>query len=199
MGGEDVDEDVLHDALRSLALPGVSVRDAAAEVPNTRGLYAIRGGPTAWAELGLGEPHDDRPLYVGKAEDSLVTRDLKSHFGTGKTGRSTVRRSIGSLLADQLDLVAQPRNPDKPGSFASFAFEPAGDERLTEWMLDHLRLATWTPTDEVRLDPLETRVLQHLGPPLNLDKVNTAWKTMVSDARRRQAGAARTWRPRAEA
>lgn len=28
-------------------------------------------GPTAWQQLGLGRPPDDRPLCVGKAEESL--------------------------------------------------------------------------------------------------------------------------------
>lgn len=28
-----------------------------------------------------GDPPDDRPLYVGKAEQSLVTRDLNAEFG----------------------------------------------------------------------------------------------------------------------
>lgn len=62
------------------------------------GLYAIHANAGVWRQLGLGAPPDERPLYVGKAEDSLVTRDLSTHFGDPKpgkqsiTGRSTVRR-----------------------------------------------------------------------------------------------------------
>jgi hypothetical protein len=43
-------------------------------VPGRPGLYAIYGDATTWEELGLGQPSDDRALYVGKAEDSLASR-----------------------------------------------------------------------------------------------------------------------------
>jgi GIY-YIG catalytic domain len=71
-------------------------------VPDRPGLYAIHGDGNTWTGLGLGKPPDDRPLYVGKAEDSLVARDVKTHFGDGRTGQSTVRRSFAALLHDEL-------------------------------------------------------------------------------------------------
>ncbi|MGI8757071.1 MAG: GIY-YIG nuclease family protein [Acidimicrobiales bacterium] len=188
-----VDPDIVTAALKALALDGVSVRESAHEVPAKPGLYALKANAHTWELLGLGLPPDGRPLYVGKAEDSLGTRDVKTHFGTGRTGSSTVRRTIGALLADQLDLVAQPRNPAKPGYFSNYGFELAGDARLTEWMLDHLKLATWVPPSEVVLDEIETEVVQTLGPPLNVAKVRTPWGSAVSAARKRQAAAARRW------
>lgn len=33
-------------------------------------------GDSVWELLGLGASPDERPLYVGKSEDSLATRDL---------------------------------------------------------------------------------------------------------------------------
>src|SRR5436190_432225 len=87
---------------------------AEARVPNRPGLYAIYGDAMTWAELQLGAPPDGRPLYLGKAEDSLVTRDLRTHFGDGRTGQSTLRRSLAALLHDTLHLSGMPRNPDKP-------------------------------------------------------------------------------------
>jgi len=66
-------------------------------VPGRPGLYAIYGDAKTWNELGLGMAPDGRPLYIGKAEDSLIIRDLKTHFGDGRTGHSTVRRSFGRL------------------------------------------------------------------------------------------------------
>lgn len=186
---------VAQQALAALALDGVSLVDGAASVPAAPGLYAVRGSAWVWRELGLGDPPGVRPLYVGKAERSLVSRDVKTHFGTGKTGQSTLRRSVGALLADQLQLVPQPRNPAKPGYFSTFAFEPEGDARLTQWMLDHLRLATWAPAQLVVLDDVETEVLGSLLPPLNLDKVRTPWKQRVSSCRRVMASRARLWTP----
>ncbi|MGW3547006.1 GIY-YIG nuclease family protein [Janibacter hoylei] len=56
----------------------------------------------------------DAPLYIGKAERSLVSRDLQTHFTSGKTGQSSLRRSLAALLRVELDLTAQPRNPSRP-------------------------------------------------------------------------------------
>jgi hypothetical protein len=56
-----------------------SLVEAWPDVPDSPGLYAIYGSATAWEELGRGRQPDERPLYVGKAETSLVARDLKTH------------------------------------------------------------------------------------------------------------------------
>ena len=50
------------------------------------GLYAIHGEADAWRELGLGEPPDARPLYIGKAEDILASRGTGE--GVGEAGRN---------------------------------------------------------------------------------------------------------------
>ena len=164
-----------------------------ADVPSVRGLYAIHAEPDVWDDLGLGVPPDERPLYVGKSESSLADRDVTTHFGTGQTGRSTVRRSIGALLADQLELHAMPRNPAKPSHFSNYAFAPAGDQRLTDWMLTHLELAVWPAPTATVLLAAERAVLAAWQPPLNLKDVATPWRPQLSAARRRMAAAARAW------
>jgi hypothetical protein len=141
----------------------------------------------------LGEPTDARPLYVGKAERSLVSRDVDTHFSTGKTGSSTLRRSLAGLLADKLALEGRPRNPAKPERFANFGLEASGDERLTDWMLTHLRLAVWPSPDGAILDAVETAVLAELLPPLNVAKVSTPWRPLVQAGRRRLATQAEAW------
>jgi hypothetical protein len=186
----------LHEAaLEALAADGSTIPDAQAHVPAAPGLYAVSGSASVWTELGLGDPPDDRPLYVGKAETSLASRDLRTHFATGRTGSSTLRRSIAALLVDRLELVACPRNPAKPGHFANYALEPGGDQRLTEWMLDRLRIAIWA-SPECDLAVVEQAVLRTLEPPLNLASVRTPWSTTVSAARRTMATAARAWTAR---
>jgi len=87
-------------------------------VPAAPGLYAIYGNGDVWEELGLGDPPDGRPLYVGKAEDSLASRDLKTHLGNGRTGSSTVRRSFAALLRDS-GLQPAPGTPSVPGTSTS--------------------------------------------------------------------------------
>jgi hypothetical protein len=49
-------------------------------------------------------------IYIGKTESSQEKRDAKTHFTTGKTGSSTVRKSIGSILCAKESLKPIPRN-----------------------------------------------------------------------------------------
>jgi hypothetical protein len=95
-------------------------------VPGRPGLYAIYGGATTWNELGLGEPPDGRPLYIGKAEDSLVTRDLKTHFGDGRTGQSTVRRSFAQHELGK-------RGPKSIWTVNSICSTTSSDTRCRKW------------------------------------------------------------------
>jgi hypothetical protein len=171
----------------------MSIVEAKVDVPRRPGLYAVHGEVAVWQELGLGEPADARPLYVGKAERSLASRDVNTHFSTGKTGSSTLRRSLAGLLADQLALEGRPRNTAKPERFANFGLEASGDERLTGWMVTHLRLAVWPSPDGVILDAVETAVLAELLPPLNVAKVSTPWRPRVQAGRRRLAAQAEAW------
>lgn len=185
------------DAVSALEQRGHRAALAVDHVPARPGLYAIHTAGNIWELLGLGGPPDDRPLYVGKAEKSLRSRDMRVHFGTGRTGGSTVRRSLASRLHAELDLIACPRNTAKPERFANFGLEPDGDARLTRWMNDHLTLMTWTwpaPMD-VALGDVETDVLRTFLPPLNIDKVDTPWRRELKASRAVLALQAEAWRP----
>ena len=185
------------EALRTLdARQAEPIARAAARVPRKPGLYTIHGSATAWRELGLGKPRDERPLYVGKAEESLAGRDIDTHFGNGRTGQSTVRRSFAALLHDTLGLRGMPRNPARPGYFTNYGLSPEHDELLTRWMREHLRLAVWPKPEEckVALLTIERRLLATLQPPLNLKDVATPWSAKLSAARRVLADEARDWR-----
>lgn len=144
--------------------------DAGDRVPKAAGLYAFHGDEHAWSDLDLSPAFDDQPRYVGKAEKSLNGRDVGTHFATGKTGSSTVRRSLAALLVAQLGLVAVPRNLVRPDGSANFSLEPPGDERLSRWMEERLQLATWVKPQHVLLDKVETAALLRLRPSLNLDR-----------------------------
>ncbi|MEW6581907.1 MAG: GIY-YIG nuclease family protein [Actinomycetota bacterium] len=183
--------DLAREALRQ----GRPLSNAASAVPSCPGLYAIHADVATWAELGLGDPPDRRPLYVGKAEDSLLTRDVKTHFGDGRTGRSTVRRSFAALLHDALGLRGIPRNPAKPGYFANYGLSAAHDAALTRWMREHLELAVWPKpsTCEVPLADIEGALLLELEPPLNLLGVVTSWTARVKAARAVMKDEARAW------
>jgi len=188
-----MNEVALSTALSALTTgPRHSIDAALDAVPNAAGLYAIFGDQHALDELGTGR--HDQPLYVGKAERSLVGRDVRTHFATGKTGSSTVRRTLAALLRDQLSLQAVPRSLERPDGSASYSLEAAGDERLTNWMHARLELAVWVSPSEVVLDKVETAVLEELLPPLNLSKMGSKGDRRVKEARARMAAQARAWR-----
>jgi hypothetical protein len=172
---------------------GIRLASVADHVPARPGLYAIHGKGAVWRELGLGAPPDARPLYLGKAEDSLVSRDLDTHFGGGRTGSSTVRRPFAALLHDALGLRGMPRNPAKPGYFANYGLSPNHDAELTAWMRGRLTLATWAKPDDcdVTLAAIERALLAPLEPPLNLQHVTTPWTAQVKAARKVMAAEAR--------
>jgi hypothetical protein len=172
-----------------------SIREAAGAIPPRPGLYAIHGAAESWLELGLGEPPDDRPLYVGKAERSLVARDLTTHFGNGRTGSSTVRRTFAALLRGILGLDAQPRNPARPERFANYGLSAEDDRELTAWMQKHLALAVWPKPEDCSapLAAIEADVLVAFRPPLNLAGVATPWTARVKAARAVLAKQAQTW------
>jgi hypothetical protein len=190
--------EVARDAMRALAVKA-PLDKAERSVPARPGLYAIYADAETWRELGLGDPPDERPLYVGKAEDSLVTRDVATHFGTGRTGSSTVRRSFAALLREPLRLSALPRNPDRPERFANYGLSREHDERLTAWMRTDLELAVWPkPEDcEFSLLDVERVLLGELRPPLNLKDVMTPWTAQLKTARAAMARQARAWAQRA--
>jgi hypothetical protein len=120
---------VMHQALAALGGPRQTIVHALGHVPDAPGLYAVDDDHNAWVELGLEFSSELRTLYVGKAEASFVRRDLKTHFSTGRTGSSTLRRSFAVLLRNSLDLRGRPRNLAKPERFSNFGLDQQANER----------------------------------------------------------------------
>lgn len=164
-------------------------------IPTCGGLYAMYGSEEVWLALGLAELPDDRPLYVGKAEDSLFGRNVRTHFGDGRTGQSTVRRSVAALLHDTLQFQGMPRNPARPGYFSNYGLSPEHDAVLTAWMRERLEIAVWPKPEDCSfsLKTIETALLARLLPPLNLQDVVTPWTTQVKAARALMADEACRW------
>lgn len=187
-----VASDRLASAIASLAETRYALADADLYVPDQPGQYAIYGSAEVWDELGLGDPPDDRPLYVGKSESSLAERDLRDHFGDGSTGWSTVRRTFAAMLHDVLELRGIPRNPARPERFANYGLSPAHDAALTKWMRDRLFIAVWGSPAGAHLATIEQHVLDSWLPPLNLKGVLTEWTGSVKAARAVMAVEART-------
>lgn len=184
----DYKEDLLDVVIRSLSGSRYPILTAGNFVPNRPGLYAVHASAEVWTVLGLDRRPADVPLYVGKAEDSLISRDLKTHFAVDpeaapKTGSSTVRRSFAALLREPLNLRGVPRNKIKPGYFSNFGLEDDADRRLTDWMQTHLTLACWPkpPGLQRRLKDVEKEVLKRWDPPINLQNSPTKLPRLVAE------------------
>jgi hypothetical protein len=184
----------LESALTALRQPGQRFEQLTIQAPRLPGLYAFYAPQQVLAAWPWDVPYENRPLYVGKSERSLNSRDVLTHFGTGKTGWSTVRRSLAVALKDELQLAAVPRNVTAPARPANFGLTIEGERRLSDWMREHLTLAFWVSPGGVDLGELETAVIDDWQPPLNIDKVRNpsqwmrAGRRAFADAVRAQTG-----------
>ncbi len=185
------DVEMIASALTALAGRTHGMTAAAADVADGAGLYAIYGDAASWLELGLGPPPAKIALYVGKADDNLVTRELELHFG-GRAGQSAVRRGLAALLRDHLGLRGLPRNQTRPEKFEYFTLSDEHEAALTAWMTAHLQIAAWPkPPECTSLGEIEVAVLKKWSPTLNLRDSRSTWgannvaalKVMAADAR----------------
>ncbi len=110
-------------------------------------------------------------IYVGISKDSLHDRDFNQHFKTGKTGSSTLRRSIGAILKTHLNLIAIPRSDSNDKKrFDNYKFNY--EQLLTDWMIANLQIGYWVPNrilNYSELREIERIVTLDLKPTLDLD------------------------------
>ena len=116
-------------------------------------------------------------IYTGIASESLRNRDYRNHFVDNDASRSTLRKSIGSLFG--YDLILRKESDTKHKRF-----QPADEEKLTEWMMSNLLLAF---VENSTPKPLEEKLIAELNPPLNLEKntnmVNKEFRALLSKLR----------------
>jgi hypothetical protein len=134
-------------------------------------------------------------VYIGKTESSQEKRDLKTHFTSGKTGNSTVRKSIGSILCSQKNLTPIPRNDIdyEAGRFSHFKFDEPSEKIITNWMKNNFALSFYEYAESKKLiDKLETEIIRHLKPILNIDHKNpkNPYKNQIKQLRKKCASIA---------
>lgn len=117
-------------------------------------------------------------VYVGMTEKSLL---IRNHFLHAHSGGSTLRRSLGALLREELKLEPI-RRDSKPENASKFRFTDDGEIRLTEWMKTSLLAAQTEIFGNVR--SRETALIREWEPPLNLTKWTNPQKTAVSAKRK---------------
>ena len=133
------------------------------------GLYSWWADDAAREQLGSTLSGDLPSLiYAGQAGATTSQQGIEraatlgSRIGgnhlRGNIGSSTFRKTLASLLLRPLQLRL-----GAPGRL-----DPASNDRLTEWMGDHLSIATVPWPDRSTLMDLEEAALHELDPPLNL-------------------------------
>lgn len=163
-------------------------------VPRAAGVYA-------WYFRGLDRVPatecvacgDFRLLYVGispsappvngksPSRQNLYQR-VRYHM-QGNAEGSTLRLSLGCLLADELGIELR-----RVGSGNRMTFS-SGEQRLSEWLADSARVV-WTVYDQPR--ELEERLIQQCNLPINLDQNrNHAFHAELSELRRKAKRKAR--------
>jgi hypothetical protein len=138
---------------------------------NKPGLYAFVIAPNSnLKSFGSG----NQIIYVGKAEDSLRQRDLNTHFKDGRTGQSTLRRSIGAILKNDLNAISFSRNGTlNSPNIDNYKFDSEAEKHLSIWMKQNLLIGYWeydVTKENKSLREIEEQLIIHLKPTLDLDK-----------------------------
>ena len=167
----------------------------ASVVPKAPGVYGwyFDALPSGVPTEGVHASEFGHLLYVGiaprrpRASDSRPSQQhlrsrIRSHFRR-RADSSTLRLTLGSLLADELDLRLQ-----TTGNSGRFTFG-AGEAELSNWMSRHARVA-WVVDAEPWL--LEAELISSLVLPLNLDQNRrNPFRRSLAEARRLQRELAR--------
>lgn len=128
-----------------------------------------------------GQPYE--VIYVGISKDSLRKRDYNTHFEGNNAGKSTLRKSIGSLMG----LRKTYRSAGEVGkSNPKTKFISKDEEILSDWMRNNL-LLLFLPLPSSKLEIIETEMINNLNPPLNLSKnhniANKSFRHRLSELR----------------
>ncbi|MFL0179198.1 GIY-YIG nuclease family protein [Mycobacterium sp. SMC-15] len=160
------------------------------DAPAAPGVYAffLREGAVPGLHCGSGDC-----LYIGRSSN-LAQREFDTHFRAGGSGFSTLRRSLGALLIDELDLQPQPRSAGTSDTnYRNYRFDTRGEEALSAWMHGHLEVAVFEEADP---KSLEHELVVLAGPPLNLTHWPNPDAPMIKAARKRCTDRARASRQR---
>jgi hypothetical protein len=148
------------DVLRSLTDKAAAFDQL--DAPSEPGVYAyfLAGGELP----GVSNPGGSS-VYVGLSSN-LAQREFDTHFAEGQTGFSTLRRSIGAILKEQLGLLARPRGTGASDTnFRNYRFDDDGERRLSVWMRDNLRVSVHAVVEP---KAVEDELIALARPPLNL-------------------------------
>ena len=114
-------------------------------------------------------------VYIGKTESSQQSRDANTHFKSGKTGSSTVRKSVGALLSQSEEIVSVIRSLSdvEKRRKIHYKFDDKSEEKVTKWMIDNLAVSFYEfPESKEKINSVETELIKLVQPVLNIDAKN---------------------------
>ena len=140
------------------------------ELPDVPGNYIVALQETAdLPDIGIVPVYDDyngyRVIYTGISKKSLRSRDYRQHFTGNNAGRSTLRKSLGSLMR----LRKIPRDRFNPEN-GKTRFCEKDEEKLSDWMKKNLLLFYRPEMECSKVEALADFLIEVLNPPLNLMK-----------------------------
>jgi hypothetical protein len=152
-------------------------------VPASPGVYALyfNEAPPGIDTSACHRVGQHALLYVGIApkpppmngrapSKSHLKRRLRTHY-FGNAAGSTLRRTLGCLLGEQLGIQLR-----RVGSVGRYTFTNPGEQKLDDWMRQHAFVA-WVETQAPW--ELETHMLS-LGPRLPLNVDENPWAEAVA-------------------
>ena len=154
--------------------------DVGIDIPNKRGFLAIflkegeeheQAVPEDWRE---GLIRNDRLLYIGAAK---LQNRIRSHFSGEESTRDTLRRSIGAMLRQTLNL--------KPtGLTDGDLYRFCDEEPLSNWIQTHCTFSYCEHNlNKKETDDKKREIIQNFKPPLNIEYNNRFCHPKLLEAR----------------
>lgn len=167
--------------------PMVDVESKIAAVPGNYAILLRKGSKlpeikvpyTSSTILYDGEEYE--VIYVGISSKNLRKRDYKNHFNDDNAGKSTLRKSIGSLMGLKKTYRTEgEEGKDKP----KIKFIDTDEIVLSEWMHDNLLLLFKADRN---FKMIEDEMIEVLNPPLNIsnnhNSVNKDYRALLKTLR----------------
>lgn len=127
-------------------------------------------------------------IYIGKTLRSQKSRNAQTHFKTGRTGSSTVRKSIGALLSQYEEMIPVIRSQSdvEKNRKSHFKFDDASEEKITKWMKENLAVSFFEyPESPEKIEVLESLLIRFVEPVLNLtNEFNNPYKPLIQKLRK---------------
>lgn len=126
-----------------------------------------------------------KPSSAGVASKQNIRRRIKLHYA-GDASVSTLRKSLGCLLSEELGIQLRRVGPTERFKFGS------GEEQLSQWMADNA-LVSWIIHPQPWL--LEDELIKTVDLPLNIDGAHNAYTGALKAMRRSALARARELPP----